>query len=108
MTSYRASSCTMVPLSNGSRLRTLPANVPGTSPAVTPANVGKAVTHFVNVTSTFAPPLACVCAPATLPDGEIGDKDWLLHAALKMQRLMNAYLMVPLHSTGTGNRPCKI
>src|SRR5580765_3703955 len=109
VTSYRASMSTIVPLSNGSKLRTAPANVPGTSPPVTPAIAGKLVIHFVKVTSTLAPPLACVCAPATppTPDGEVGEKVWLLHAAVKMHRPINAGLMVPLHSTGTGIGPVR-
>jgi hypothetical protein len=44
---------------------------------VTPANVGKAGTHFVKVTSTLAtPPLACACVPATpaTPEGAVSEK----------------------------------
>jgi hypothetical protein len=60
------------------------------------------VPHFVKVTSTGATPLECVCAltPA-MPDGEVGEKGWPLHAAAKTHTPSIACLMVPLHSTRT-------
>jgi hypothetical protein len=89
----------------------VPENVPGTSPPVTPAIAGYVVIHFVKVTSTGCPPLACVgtLAPAT-PDGEVGEKGWPLHAAVKMQMPMaiDARLMVATPFNRSLNRPCKI
>jgi hypothetical protein len=69
------------------------------------------VLHFVKVTSTGAPPLACVCAPTPVtPDSEVGEKGWPLHAAVKMQMPMaiNARLMVATPFNRDLNRPCKI
>jgi hypothetical protein len=69
------------------------------------------VLHFVKVTSTGAPPLACVCAPGTpaTPDGEVGEKGWPLHAAVKMQMPMaiNARLMVATPFNRDLNRPVR-
>jgi hypothetical protein len=69
-------------------------NLPGigatTSPPVKPAMLGKAVTHFVNVTSTrgAAPFEFCVWIAAAAVDGPVGARDgWPSQAAASRHKL---------------------